>query len=319
MAGIPSERHVAHETGSIEQFRLPDPDSRPLYPAYDPLRNAIWTSDTLDNSSRIWEFDIDKERFVEHKLAGINFVSKLAMGHDGSVWYIDPSKRILGRYFPANGTDRTLGIPTAGSVADLAVGQDTVWLAVSNLDQVIRYDVTKNTFESRQVPTPHGSPIGITINERTGTVWIVEIVGKVLGVDPSSFHMSEFQPGGNLTMKLPVAIKSDPLTSDTYISEHGEDAVFVFHPQNGTFKRLPLHQDPDALPFGMAFDGGGNLWVAEHTANKVAVLDPTTGQSWELGIPVQDPLTQYITSDSAGNIWLAEPGAASLGLVRTPG
>ncbi|MDE1872375.1 MAG: hypothetical protein KGH99_02730 [Thaumarchaeota archaeon] len=55
-----------------------------------------------------------------------------------------------------------------------------------------------------------------------------------------------------------------------------------------------------------------DLFVAEHTINKIAVLDPRTGESAEVDIPSANPLTQWLTSDAGGNIWFAEPGGAAL-------
>jgi streptogramin lyase len=69
------------------------------------------------------------------------------------------------------------------------------------------------------------------------------------------------------------------------------------------------------LPFGMAMDKYGYLWVAEHTTNKIAVIDPATGSSMEIEIPKTNPYIQFLTSDSKGNIWFAEQQGNSLGVI----
>ncbi|MGI0074032.1 MAG: hypothetical protein ACREA3_09500 [Nitrosotalea sp.] len=306
-------------TYSIVEFKLPDEKASPLFPAYDSSRNVIWVGDTKANSSRMWEFDIDSKKFIEHKLPGTSLISKISFGPDGTMWYIDPAGKLLGNYDPSSNTNKLIKIPTNGTLADLAVDQKSVWIIVSDLSQILRYDISSKNFTTNYIPTAHGSPTAITIDKSTGYVWIVEAVGKILRVDPTSFQMSEFSPQRNLTIKLSVAIKSDPSNGDIFVAEHGEDAVFAFYPQNETFKRFLLHPDPEALPFGMAFDMHGNLWVAEHTVNKIAVLDPRTGESAEVQIPSPNPLTQFLTADSEGNVWLAEPGGAALGVVNETG
>ena len=65
----------------------------------------------------------------------------------------------------------------------------------------------------------------------------------------------------------------------------------------------------------MAMGKYGYLWVAEHTTNKIAVIDPTTGSSMELKIPKANPYIQFLTSDSKGNIWFAEQRGDSLGVI----
>jgi copper transport protein len=62
----------------------------------------------------------------------------------------------------------------------------------------------------------------------------------------------------------------------------------------------------------MTLDGYGNLWVADHTINRIAVLDPRTGSSKEISIPTQDPFIQWLTSDSTGNIWFSEQRGNSI-------
>ena len=67
----------------------------------------------------------------------------------------------------------------------------------------------------------------------------------------------------------------------------------------------------------MALDSYGNLWVAEHIINKVAVIDPMTGLNKEVEIPTTSPFVQWITSDSKGNIWLAEQRGNSLAMLSS--
>jgi copper transport protein len=67
----------------------------------------------------------------------------------------------------------------------------------------------------------------------------------------------------------------------------------------------------------MAFDKYGNVWVAEHTINKIGVIDPQSGTTKEVTIPNPSPFVQWITSDSDGNIWIAEQRGHALGLVTS--
>ena len=299
---------------SVIEFKLPE-SGTPLFPLYDKNHNAVWIGDTKVNSSKIWEFDIGLKKFIEHKLFGINLISKISLDDNGTIWFIDPITKLLGHYDPNSNDTRLVKIPTDGTIGDLITDKKSVWILVPNIDKILRYDIQNKNFTTFSVPTAHGSPLAITIDKYYDYIWIVEAIGKILRLDPTSFKMIEYAPQDNVTLKLPVAIKSDSITGNIYVSEHGEDAVFVFFPDNGTFKRFLLQPDSDALPFGMAFDNRENLFVAEHTTNKIAVLDPRTGESIEINIPSTDPLTQWLTSDAEGNIWFAEPGDSALGVI----
>ena len=91
----------------------------------------------------------------------------------------------------------------------------------------------------------------------------------------------------------------------------------VFDPILNRFDKRYTDLDPNGLPFGMAMDKYGNLWVAEHTINKIAVIDPRTGDHRELDLPAASPFVQWITSDSNGNIWLAEQRGNALASVTS--
>ncbi|MDE1867374.1 MAG: hypothetical protein KGI08_06665, partial [Thaumarchaeota archaeon] len=75
--------------------------------------------------------------------------------------------------------------------------------------------------------------------------------------------------------------------------------------------------DPHALPFGMVFDANHDLWVAQHTLDKITVIDPRTGQTNESSIPTSSSFTQWVTLDSQGDIILAEQRTGALGILTT--
>ncbi|MGC1929720.1 MAG: hypothetical protein WA667_12145, partial [Candidatus Nitrosopolaris sp.] len=83
-----------------------------------------------------------------------------------------------------------------------------------------------------------------------------------------------------------------------------------------TFNQYPP-LNPNGLPFGMALDNNRNLWVTEHTINKIAVIDPGTGENREINIPQQSPFVQWVASDSQGNVWLAEQRGNSLAVITS--
>lgn len=70
----------------------------------------------------------------------------------------------------------------------------------------------------------------------------------------------------------------------------------------------------------MTMDNFGNLWYAQHVIDKVTALDPRTGESVEVDIPISGSFIQYLTSDNNGNIWFAAQRASSIGsIITSPG
>jgi copper transport protein len=65
----------------------------------------------------------------------------------------------------------------------------------------------------------------------------------------------------------------------------------------------------------MASDQFGNIWLAQHTVDKLGVYDPYNGNFREIPIPTEQSFVQFITSDDNGNIWFVEQRGQKLGIV----
>src|SRR5207245_3917050 len=145
---------------STTEYKMPDLTSSPLFPVYDNMRHVIWVGDTRNNSSRIWEFDIIKHEFVEHKLDGVRYVTVATLDSDGNLWYIDLASRFLGHYNQNNQTNKIIQInknrPQNSIVLNSA---SNVCITGTSSDVFLKYYVHNATFLSIPTPTPHASPL----------------------------------------------------------------------------------------------------------------------------------------------------------------
>jgi len=301
-------------TVSIKEFKMPDNNSLPFYPVYDNNRNVIWVGDSLVKSGRIFEFDLNSAKFTEHKVEGINIVSAIALDSGNKVWYTDPLSKSLGTYDPSNSSNHIYKIPTQGIISGIAIDRsNNIWLIDSTSNVVLKFDSSVNNFTS--INLGNGSqPLGITVDKSSGDVWIAEGLGKIVSVDPTNYKINEYAPTeNNVTLATPTGIISDSVTGNIYISEHDGYAVSVFNPLLKTFKKYIL--DSHGLPLGMVFDNYHDLWVAQHTLDKIAVVDPRTGQFREFDVPSSHSFVQWITTDSRGDIIMAEQRASALGII----
>jgi copper transport protein len=172
---------------------------------------------------------------------------------------------------------------------------------------------------TRTISLENGArPLTIAIDAISGLAWIADEKGKLIMIDLANNYSSTlYIPSGvNNTLKSPTGLLLDNLDDNIFISQHEGQRVSVFNTITKAFQDYPP-LDPKGLPFGMALDKYGNLWVAEHTINKIAVIDPQTGKSKQVSIPNQTPFVQWITSDSDGNIWIAEQRGHALGMITS--
>jgi copper transport protein len=301
---------------NITEFKTPDSKALPLYPIYDIIRNVIWVGDSEINSGRIWEFDLNSKQYTEHKINGTNIITDTAIDFQNNIWYIDPISKIVGQYMPDVGKDQKYHIPNNGTVSGIVVdNSNNIWLTVSSTSEVLKLDVKTKTFQSIKLPD-NSVPLGISIDQSTGQVWVAESgSGKIANIDPAqNYKITEYSPF-NSTLASPTTVLFDSVTDQVFVSEHDGKAVSAFDPLLKTFKKY--NTDPQGLPFGMVFDQNHDLWLAQHTLNKITVIDPRTSKNVEFNIPSPSSFTQWITVDSQGDLIIAEQRANALGIITT--
>jgi copper transport protein len=301
---------------NITEYKIPDNKALPLYPIFDKIRNVVWVGDTAINSGRIWEFDPISKQYTEHKINGTNIITAAAMDFNNNIWYIDPITKILGYYDPDSGKNQKYSIPNNGTAGGIVIdNSDNPWLTVASTGKILKFDVQTKLFHSINLST-NSIPLGISLDQSTGQIWIAESgSGKIAKIDPAqNYKITEYGPS-NGTLASPTSILFDSVTGKVFVTEHDGKAVSGFDPLIQTFQKYQT--DPQGLPFGMTFDANHDLWLAQHTLNKIAVIDPRTGKNTEFNIPTASSFTQWITTDYQGDIILAEQRANVLGILTS--
>ena len=301
---------------NVKEFKIPGNNSQPLYPLYDNSRNVIWLGDTLIDSGRIFEFDLNSNKFIEHNINDTSIVTVMDLDHNNQLWYADPLMRHLGQYDPNTRTNQIYKIPSPNFVlSGIAIDRsDNVWLTSTNNNSILRFNTQAKNFTTFQLPTKNTTALGITI-DHSDQIWIAEGIGKLAKIDPTNnFKVTEYSPKGknNTLDRTARALLADPITGDIYISEYDSHTISALNPITKTFKEYPP-LNSNVLPLGMALDSYTNLWIAGNTINKIATIDPRTGEHKEVTVPSSS--IQYITSDSRGNIWFAEQRGNALGVI----
>jgi streptogramin lyase len=304
---------------TINQYQTPN-SSMPLFPVFDAERQSIWVGDSALGSGRIWQLDITTGNYTAHNIKGANIVTQTVLAPDGKLWYIDPlaarPSSTLGVYDPDTESLKQFVIPIEGVGTGLTMDNSgNLWVPTSQSNKVVKFIPQTEQFVSYDIPTPQAEPVGI-ITDNQGNVWFAEAIGKIAKIDVNSGNITEYAPkNGQQALDEPTAIFEDPNNPGTlYISEHTAHTVTAFNTLLGTFHRYPTLNEA-GLPFGMAMDNYGNLWVAEHQIDKMAVLDPRTGANKEANIPITGSFIQWITSDDSGRIWFAAQQGNGLGSV----
>src|SRR5690606_32112560 len=189
-----------------------------------------------------------------------------------------------------------------------------LWIPIVQANTVVKFDPASETFVSYDIPTPMSRPAGIA-TDRQGNIWFAEAAGYIAKIDPDTGNITEYAPNSRLyTLEEPTAVFPDPNSYNIYISDHSGSTILVFNSLLESFREFPS-VNQNGLPFGMAMDDYGNLWFAEHTIDRVGVIDPRTGLGAEAKIPITGSTIQWITADDRGRIWFAAQRGSALGSI----
>lgn len=93
-------------------------------------------------------------------------------------------------------------------------------------------------------------------------------------------------------------------------------AITKFNPILETFERISV-PNQEAAPNGMSFDRYGNIWIAEHTVDKIAAYDPYNKNLIEVPILTATSFVQFLTSDDKDNVWFVEQQGNKLAMIKT--
>ena len=303
---------------NVTEYPISNTTIQPLYPIYDKIRNYIWFGDTIIGSGRIFAFDINMGNYIEHKINGTSIVTLMAMDSNNSLWYVDPLTKTIGNYDPSTNLSKQFTFPTYVTPSGIAIdSSDKLWITSPGSGEVMIFDPkVGNVTQKLLINDSKARPFAIVSDPVNNLIWLTDEAGKLVKIDPANnYSITEYSPSGNKSLLSPTALLIDKSSGEIYISQHDGHRITSFNPLTKTFTDLPIINE-SGLPFGMAYDKYGNLWVAEHTINKIAVIDTQKLKIKEITLETPAPFVQWLTSDSDGNIWFAEQRGNSIGMIE---
>lgn len=298
------------------QYPIPAEQSWPLFPLFDKARNSIWVGDTVIDSSRIWEFSITNSSYKEYKLSKISIVTALVLDSKNMVWYLDPLLKRIGTLDPNSSFKNAVyNIQTKDTIFGMAIdNKGIIWMTSPDDGRVLRFDTNSRKFDPA-IELPSSRPLGIVFDNKN-SIWIADELGSIIRVPSFSAHALyrySVPPASKSILPSPTAILVTRDGNNIYISNHNDKTITSFNMATREFRSYNL--PTSGLPFGMTLDNLGEIWIAQHTSNESFVLDPSVGESRKFVIPNSNPYVQWMTTDSNGDIWLAEQLAGSLGKI----
>lgn len=309
---------------SVTQIAMPDNRSQPLYPIYDSSSNSIWVGDTSLGSGRIFEYDITKNGYLEHKINGTNIITAMALDQSNDqIWFIDPISKVLGLYDPQANSSQLYRFPNDRIVpSSIAVRSAEFQINGSSTSSTAIGD-TSDLNASTNGTLARDSKTVDQLGGNSPTVWITSpSTGEVLIFDPQlkNFTNSLSLPTPNSS---PLGIAIDSSNGQIWIAEGIGKIANIDPASNLTINEYAppaessgggavsrgggTENDTLISPTALLIDPyTGSIYISEHDGHVVSVFNPVFKTFSDFPPISEDALPFGMTLDKDRNLWVAE-------------
>jgi peptide/nickel transport system substrate-binding protein len=320
--------HFDPTNNSFQEWTIPTPQANPYALTTTIIDGSLVVWGTEFGADKIFSFSPSTGTFLEYALSlygsgslGVGYISSEPTSTQTRVWFTETLNNVNGELiFDPKSNNITLyqdvfPLPVGGGAYDVYAGSNSVWFA--GISAIVRWDRSSQQYTIWPLPA-HGSAAGRFIAlDQYGQIWYTQGVTdgystyNYVGVlrDNSTFQEWQIPEQG----ADPRGITINPLTQQPWIAEQSPTV------QNGTIAMLdqsiggsiipsaPIVMPSHATPTILAP-------LQSQATAQATTVNPTTRTVTN---SINGPFAEYLLGpsrphdsvvDSAGNIWISEPG-----------
>ena len=284
---------------------------------------------TVDHEGYVWFLESGEDREVridprtleltEFQLPHGGSPYSIAVDSKGVHWITAHGIEVLLESDPKKGEVTAHVPPSHGFLIHINVDlrDDTVWFTMPSENKVVSFHRERG-FKEYEIPTPESGPGRMDFDSK-GRVWVPELyTGKLAVLDPRTGQFEEFELPTRHGLPVFCMVDKDDAV---WVSEPMADKYARF--KDGVWKEFDV-PTRNAIVSTALEDYDGSIWFTEGGwrgsagGNKVARLDPKTGQVEELALPSENAQPVGIARDKYGNIWFQQINAGKITRVAAP-
>jgi virginiamycin B lyase len=239
-------------------------------------QGRIWFCGMLGNF--IGLFDPATGRFKRYELPTGTIPHNVIVDRQGRAWLSGNRNGTINRIDPSSGVVTPYRLPEGlTDPHTLALdSRDDIWFTVQNGNAVGKLDTKSGMMRVVKLPTANARPYGIVVDE-FDRPWIAEFgTNKVATVDPVNFTLREFTLPNADSRPRRIALSGGKV----WVDDYPRGMLIRLDPANGTTAEYPLPGGKQSLPYAMAADDKGRVWVAETglRPNQLTAFDTRTSK-----------------------------------------
>jgi virginiamycin B lyase len=227
----------------------------------------------------------------------------------------------------------------------------SIWVLCLFSNQIDQFFTSNDSFKSYNLPLFQSGPAGLVF-DHNGNFWFTAADANMLGFANvselqagTSDGIQEFAPQNSTylysfehetdlegstesivsSLPTPSGIALSPDGSKLWVTEHVDTSFDSYSIASKSLDRYWTSQTYDdfgysvSFPNGLAVDGNGDVWIAEHYGNKVAEFNPSSDTLTEYVVPCcgDNPAGVYTLSLGQNRtIWFVEISGNAIGEIE---
>lgn len=255
----------------VTEWKVPWEKTRPRDPYVD-AKGQVWFVGQVGNY--IARLDPKSGEFTRYEVDEGTHPHNLVVAADGKVWFTGNQNGRLVRMDPATGalTNIMMPDPTVRDPHTMIFDRaGNAWFTAQQSNAVGRLDA--KTGQIRLWRTGDGSrPYGIVIDPR-GRAWFDLFGTNKVGMIDSTMAVREFPLPDARSRPRRIGVTPDGVI---WYTDYPRGYLGRLDPATGGVTEFALPAGERALPYAMAVDGQGRVWVSETgvAPNRLVAYDP---------------------------------------------
>ena len=296
---------------------------RPRDPYVSPDGNTYFVG---QNGNYIGRLDPRTGEFKRYEIDPGTNPHNLIVDATGNIWYAGNRNGMIGKLDPRTGAITRFPMPDE-KVRDphtlIFDAKGDIWFTAQQSGAVGHLET--RTGKIRLAFTGENTrPYGITLNSK-GTPWF-NLFGtnKIAHIDPATMAVTTIDLPHERARGRRIAITADDVV---WYTDYTRGFLGRVDPRTSQVTEIPMPAGPGSLPYGMAADDKGRLWLTENVPNKGTRLvgyDPAT-RSWfgaaNVGKETANTIRHMYFDKKTGLLWFGTDqgtiGRAEVSKIRT--
>jgi virginiamycin B lyase len=270
----------------ITEWTVPWERTRPRDPYVDG-QGKVWFVGQAGNY--IANLDPASGQFKRFEIEDGTHPHNLIVDKSGKVWFAGNRNARIGALDGATGKSAIYPMP-AGSARDphtmIFDAKGGIWFTAQGGNAVGYLDTKSGKVQVADVSTKSARPYGIVMDAK-GRPWFAQLGTNKIGmIDPATLKITDYVLANDRSRVRRLEVTAD---GAVWYGDYTRGMLGRFDPATGTTREFPMPSAATSLPYAMAQDDRGRLWLVETGVqpNRLVGFDPGT-ESWISITPIAE-------------------------------